>query len=143
MTNNEEIKMSAPCGIYCGDCPAYTCKDDPALMEQLINGGMKREHLPCKGCREMEGNCLHIDGQCANYICTTERQHDFCCDCKDFPCEKLNPAVDRAARLPHNMKMFNLCTIKNHGHAKWLEKLPEIKTRYYTGKISFGKGPQI
>lgn len=142
MKTTDDITLVAPCGIYCGDCAAYRAKDDPAVMETLVSAGFKRES--CPGCRPLEGNCPFNVDTCENYTCAAGRGIDFCFQCQDFPCVKLNPTAYRADRLPHNMKMFNLCCIKREGVAKWLEQLPEIKQRYYKGKITvFGKGPQL
>ncbi|WP_353740044.1 DUF3795 domain-containing protein [Desulfoscipio gibsoniae] len=80
---------------------------------------------------------------CATYACVTGRGLDFCFECPEFPCAKLNPAADRADVLPHNIKLFNLCCIEKQGLAKFLEKLPEIRQRYYQGKMIIGKGPQL
>ena len=82
-------------------------------------------------------------GTCETYACITKRGFTFCFECQEFPCPKFNPASDLAGILPHNLKVFNLCTIKRHGLAKFLEREPEIKKRYYQGKMAIGKGPQI
>jgi hypothetical protein len=55
----------------------------------------------------------------------------------------LHPCADRAGILPHYCKVFNLCTIKNIGLEGFIGKSPEIKKRYYTGKMEIGKGPQL
>ncbi len=55
----------------------------------------------------------------------------------------IDPAADMASILPHNIKVFNLCYIKEHGLSKCLEKASEIRRKYFTGKMIIGKGPQI
>jgi hypothetical protein len=105
--------------------------------------GLKREALPCAGCRPLQGNCPAIGSTCETYACIAERGHRFCFECPEFPCARLNPAADKADFLPHNLKMFNLCSIQRQGIARWLEKLPEIKQRYFRGKMAIGKGPQF
>jgi len=37
----------------------------------------------------------------------------------------------------------SLCCIKEQGLTKWLQKAPEIKQRYFSGKMALGKGPQL
>ncbi|MHB8158516.1 MAG: DUF3795 domain-containing protein [Desulfocucumaceae bacterium] len=143
MKTTEEIALVAPCGIYCGDCPPYMAKDNPKLKEYLISKGFKEENLPCSGCRSIKGKCPVISDTCETYACVAERKVDFCFQCADFPCGKLNPAADRADVLPHNLKIFNLCCIQQQGLDKWLEKAAEIKQRYYKGKMAVGKGPQL
>lgn len=142
MKTADKKTLVAPCGIYCGDCGVYKVKDDPTLRE-LIPKSLNWNGVPCPGCRPIEGNCQYTDGICATYACVTEHNLDFCFECPEFPCTKLNPSADRANILPHNMKLFSLCCIKQQGLAKFIEKSPEVKQRYYGGKMVIGKGPQL
>ena len=137
-----ETTQVAPCGINCGGCEAYLAKDDPIVSDRLLAGGFKKEKLPCTGCRVSKGKCVVIEATCETYACITGRGFEFCFECPDFPCSKLNPAADKASVLPHNTKVFNLCFIQRHGLAKFLKEAPEIKRRYYIGKMEIGKGPQ-
>jgi hypothetical protein len=148
MKKTEEIMAAAaPCGISCGDCVLFHAKDDPALREALtakgLTKGLKKESLSCPGCRPAKGNCPAIDGVCETYVCIEKRGFEFCYECPDFPCERLNPAADRADVLPHNLKVFNLCFIQKHGLEEFLKKAPDIKRRYYRGKMVIGRGPQV
>jgi len=144
LKEKDDITLAAPCGTYCGECEAYKAKDDPVLMERMMNSKiLKKDMLPCPGCRPIKGNCLAVDGTCVTYACVTEHDVDFCFECPEFPCAKLNPSADRAEILPHNIKVFNLCCIKHQGLAKFLESIPEIRQRYYSGKMVIGKGPQL
>jgi len=99
--------------------------------------------LPCAGCRSVDGKCPAVGDICATYTCTLEHEVDFCFECPGFPCGKLNPSADRANKLPHNMKVFNLCYIKNYGLEKFVAQQPEIRKKYYNGKIIIGNGPHI
>jgi hypothetical protein len=143
MRQADEITLVAPCGMHCGDCRAYRAKDDLSIMQDMIAKGVRKEILPCSGCRPLKGNCPFIVGTCETYACIDKRGFELCFECPEFPCAKLNPAADRANVLPHNMKVFNLCFIKQQGLAKWLVKLPEITQRYYRGRMVIGKGPQL
>jgi len=139
----EDFTLIAPCGLNCDDCGAYKAKDDPAIMEYLISKGMQKEKLPCPGCRPISGNCVVLSDTCETYTCVIERKVDYCFECKEFPCFKLSPTIDRANELPHNMKIFNLCCIKHQGVEEFLKRNSEIRLRYYKGKMVIGKGPQI
>jgi hypothetical protein len=139
----EMLRAAAPCGILCSDCGPFLAKNDPAVLEACVARGIPRDRLPCPGCREVKGFCPVIEGQCATYACLTERGHEFCFECPDFPCEKLNPAADRAEVLPHNLKVFNLCFIRRHGLEAWLKAAPEIKKKYYRGRMEVGQGPRL
>lgn len=143
MKTTDDITMVAPCGINCGDCECHRAKDDTALMDYLVTRGISREKLPCPGCRSIRGNCPVIGGTCETYSCAAGRGADFCFQCQDFPCDKLNPSADRANVLPHNLKVFNLCCIQHQGLSKFQEKSAEIKQRYYRGKMAVGRGPQL
>jgi len=143
MKTTEEITLVAPCGLHCGDCGVYKVKDDPSLREIIDSCSANWNGDPCPGCRQIKGNCLGVDGTCETYACVTERGLDFCFECPEFPCAKLNPAAERANVLPHNIKVFNLCCIKEQGLVRWLEKAPVIKQKYFRGKMVLGKGPQL
>jgi hypothetical protein len=141
MTTTEEISLVGPCGINCSECECFKAKDDPALMEYMVSKGIK--NLPCLGCRPIEGKCPVIGCTCETYSCATQHNIDFCFECSEFPCDRLNPAADRANVLPHNLKVFNLCCIKQQGLTKFLEKSTDIRKKYYSGKMVIGNGPQI
>jgi hypothetical protein len=143
MPVKEELVLVSPCGIYCGECAAFKVKDHPEMLPVLVANGIKAESLPCPGCRAVDGNCLHLESRCENYICAEEHQVSMCYECDDFPCNKLCPSADRANVIPHNMKMFSQCYIQKHGIQAWIAKLPEIRKRYYQGKITYGKGPLL
>jgi hypothetical protein len=143
METNERINLVAPCGIDCGTCELYLCKDNQQLFAYLLGKGIPEEKLPCTGCRNIEGNCPVIGSKCATYVCITEKNVEFCTHCSDFPCSKLHPAADRADVLPHNLKVFNLCTIQRSGVEGFIELSAEIKNKYYKGKMGIGKGPEL
>ncbi len=162
MGTADEKNMVAPCGLYCGRCAVYLAKDDPAIMEFLVSTGLNRDKLPCQGCRQQEGKCIGVGmtketwpngpatGPCETYICSIKHGVDFCFECQEYPCTKLQPCSDMADVLPQNMKVFNLCYIERHGLRGFIEKDSELKEfpglfykRYYFGKMVIGKGPQI
>lgn len=137
------FEMTAVCGISCANCECHTAKDSPPLLDYLVGVGIPAEKLPCMGCRSLKGNCPVLGETCATYVCAHKRGVEFCFECVDFPCEKLNPAADRANVLPHNLKVYNLCTIKNRGLAKFSEEAGMVKQKYFKGKMLVGKGPEI
>lgn len=54
----------------------------------------------------------------------------------EFPCAKLQPLADRAERVPHALKIFNLRMIQKMGVEKWAtEYSKQIFTDYYTRKL--------
>jgi hypothetical protein len=113
------------------------------MMDRLVAKGIPREKLPCEGCRNIGGECPVISGKCETYACVGQKSVDFCFECDDFPCSKLCPSSDRADVLPHNLKVFSLCTIKRIGVEGFVKESLLIKQRYYEGKMEIGKGPQL
>ncbi len=138
----ERIKLVAKCGIDCGVCEMYMCRDNQELMDYLVSAGIPKEILPCEGCIPGGGRCPVLKGRCATYECADKKGVSYCCDCEDFPCMKLAPSSDRAGKLPHNTKVFNLCTIKRDGIEEFIQKSMEIKHLYFKGKMEIGAGPQ-
>lgn len=143
MLREERALLVAPCGIDCGICEMHMCKDNPQLLQYFLSKGYPQEKLPCKGCRSIEGHCPVIGCECETYRCVKKKEVDFCYECQDFPCGKLNPAADRAELLPHNLKVFNLCAIENSGLDNFVNTSAVYKQKYYKGKMSVGKGPQL
>jgi hypothetical protein len=68
---------------------------------------------------------------------------DFCFECSDFPCNKLQPLAEGAPRYPHNLKVYNLTAIKNCGIEAWAAEVGQIRKRYFDGKFKIGAGPQL
>jgi len=55
---------------------------------------------------------------------------------------RLLPSPHALGKLPHNMKLFNLCRIQAVGLQRWAEdEAAEIRVRYFTGKFKPGHGP--
>lgn len=127
----------------CGGCPAHTCKDNPQMLEAIRSRALNKELVPCNGCRDNKGLCAFHEGECATYECVQKKGVTFCFECDEYPCSKLYPCADRAEVLPHNMKILNLTYIQKHGIKGFLKQYQDIFMRYYKGKMSIGKGPQV
>ncbi|MGD9155635.1 MAG: DUF3795 domain-containing protein [Bacillota bacterium] len=142
MMNKKDL--ISPCGLDCFNCPIYegniyeTSKKDLAIQT-----GVPEDVVSCKGCIEQKGHCPGCQ-DCETYVCVTGKGLQFCYECDDFPCFKLQPAVDGANFFPHNMKVYNLCRMKAIGVEKWAEdEATLIRKKYYTGKFKVGSGPQL
>jgi hypothetical protein len=122
MKITDENILAAPCGLYCGECSDYKAGK-------------------CPGCRMVKGYCLNVEGLCDTFACADGRGVEFCYECDDFPCNRLSPAADMASIIPQNIKVFNLCFIQKQGLQAWIAQAPEIRKRYFQGKIVIGKGP--
>ena len=146
MEREELLKKVAPCGLLCYTCTA--AKDgaiqnhSQALLRLLENfdGFAERfsDHEPrlknypafkdvlqmftgarCEGCRS--GKCMFPG--CPVFPCIMQKGHDFCLECEEFPCDKVN--FDRSVKakwLMANRRMreigvqtyFNECKDKSH-----------------------------
>jgi len=136
-------KLTAPCGIDCFNCEMF--EDNITEEMQKFLAQYKKADpasIKCKGCRV--SGCLVMPGECATKKCADARGIEFCHQCDEFPCGKLQPCVDGSEKYPHNLKLFNLCRIKQAGLEKWAaEESANIRRRYKTGKFHVGLGPVI
>ena len=133
-------KWTAPCGLDCFNCPMYLAGEDKELRAKISRDeGIPFEKAFCLGCRNGEKGThafLNMTEPCNVYKCTEEKGILFCCDCSDFPCDYLHPYADKASRVPHNTKVFNLCLIKTMGLESWAEtKAKSVKDTYFKGKF--------
>ena len=87
----ERERLVAPCGIDCGNCQLHMAAGKPELIESLVARGIPREKVPCAGCRNIEGKCPVIQGDCETYACVTKHAVEFCFECGEYPCGKLLP----------------------------------------------------
>lgn len=143
MQHTERTTLVAPCGIDCGICELYTCRYNQQLYAHLLSRGIPKERIPCNGCRSIQGNCPVIPSTCDTYLCVKEKDVQFCYECNEFPCVRLHPSADRADVLPHNLKVYNLCTIRQKGIEKFIEGSSGTKQTYYKGKMKVGSGPLL
>lgn len=104
----------APCGIYCKRCP-----------------GIK--FYKCTGCRDKKGQVKDFP-VCKTYECVTSKGYEFCYECDEFPCQKLQPIVNFEIFLPHNSKVYNLLMIKKLGLDEWNKICEQQADMYYEGK---------
>ena len=135
-------KLTAPCGLDCFNCEIYEKNITEEMKKQFALKIKKDpEEIPCRGCR-LEKGCKHLGQPCETLKCIEEKKLEFCFQCEEFPCVKLQPAKEGADRFPHNFKLFNLCRIKAVGVEKWAEEEAKlIRQRYYLGKFIPGTGP--
>ena len=138
------LQMTAPCGLDCFNCVFFLANENEEAMAELIKINrlmdIPVEMMLCQGCRNQKGLIkLHAnistrseDQPCPAYGCSGERGFDFCYECGDFPCDHLHPYSDRADKVPHNTKVFNLCLIKKMGLEKWAQhKAAKVRETYF------------
>jgi len=135
-------ELTAPCGLACFLCDVYEDNLTDELAESMhVKLGVPKKEIACKGCRQQNGKHFHLPQGCATLDCVKAKGVTLCCDCNDFPCAFLAPTADKAALLPHNIKLYNLCRIKKSGLERWIdEEAGQIRKKYFTGKFVMGRG---
>jgi hypothetical protein len=134
------LQMTAPCGLDCFNCPMYLANENEKLrniISERLN--ISLEKAVCKGCRNEKGTIafVNMSKPCSIYTCNEKRGSSFCCDCSEFPCDRLHPYADKASQFPHNTKVFNLCLIKKMGLEAWAKKKAKaVKDTYFKGKFT-------
>jgi hypothetical protein len=135
-----DLNHIAPCGLDCVNCELFKANGNRQAWERVAaKTGKSPEESACLGCRDGNG-CVYFSG-CETLACVKERGLDFCSDCADFPCQRLQPMAEGAAFYPHNFKIYNLALIKARGPEALLSEAPRIRKLYYTGKFKIGAGP--
>lgn len=143
-------ELTAPCGLDCFNCIAYLANDNEEFRKQVASLGIPYEEAACAGCRKDNGcRFLQASGflpkseygstpnRCKVFLCVSSKGFETCADCSDFPCDNLQPFADKAAILPHNMKVFNLALIKKMCVEKWAqEKAKLVRDRYFGEKFN-------
>jgi len=136
-------KLTAPCGIDCFNCEMF--EDNITEEMQRFLAQYKKvdpSTIKCHGCRV--SGCLLLPGECPTRQCAAAKGVEFCHQCSEFPCTKLQPCLDGGDRYPHNFKLFNLCRIRQVGLEKWAEEeSAAIRARYKNGKLQIGGGPVL
>jgi len=148
MNAQELTNLTAVCGIDCFSCEFFHSNVDeffstmpPEKKAIFASRGMTVEKVRCNGCKN--GGCTTIGGKCDTLECAKEKKIEFCYECGQFPCSRLQPLADYAATAPHNLKVYNLMTIKNRGIEAWAAEIKDIRRKYYYGKFKIGAGPQM
>lgn len=124
MTTAEKVASTAPCGLDCFNCAAHEANITAEYRARTVAlFGVAPEETSCKGgCRAMRGRCLWAGGSCATYACVERKGVTWCFECDEFPCGRLMPSKDSAAKdYLHNFKLFNLCRMRAVGVECWAE----------------------
>lgn len=104
------FESSAYCGLYCEACPKY-----------IETRAGEATESPCEGCRSkvVSGWCA----ECSIKSCAREKEHEFCIECSDYPCEML-VEFKEDPQWPYHMDVFeHLEMIQASGEDKWREAM--------------------
>jgi len=92
----QENKMIAVCGLDCSECDIFQAPNNPEIAQQIVdwfrkkrNIEVKIEDIRCLSCRG--DRTKHWSPDCWILKCCVDKKGlEFCYQCEDFPCEKLN-----------------------------------------------------
>ena len=107
----------AACGLHCDKCTIHLRAEEELEYWRKQNADL--EKIRCDGCRsDRKGS--HWSPDC-NILqcCVYDRDHDFCSQCADFPCKKLE---EWAKDFEH--------------HARAVERLKEMKEKGAEGYLA-------
>ncbi|MGD8545355.1 MAG: DUF3795 domain-containing protein [Candidatus Bathyarchaeota archaeon] len=110
MDKDDDNKLAAPCGLYCGACIDY-----------LI-------YKNCHGCGCNCGICAAAEHheRCEIYrCCVKQKNHETCKDCEELPCSTLIRFCYNPVWLHHLPVIENLRRQRDIGKEKWLEEQKE------------------
>ncbi len=116
--NPQEYSLIAPCGMNCALCMAFL-----------------RDINKCQGCRGPDDNKSITKVNCKIKKCEIFKNGDaeFCFECEDFPCDKLEHLDKRYKNKYHMSMITNLKSIKNNGLENFLVDEKEKWTCYGCG----------
>ncbi|MGD8978791.1 MAG: DUF3795 domain-containing protein [candidate division WOR-3 bacterium] len=107
-----------PCGLDCYGCPIRlrTKEELSYWAERKVDP----EKIRCAGCRSPRDE-HHWSPEC-NILecCVYERKHEFCAQCRDFPCQILE--VWASEYEHHSQAISRLKEMKKTGVEAWLQE---------------------
>jgi hypothetical protein len=101
---SEEWDISI-CGLNCARCTILTEKKE------------------CAGCRGPLDE--HWSPGCEFLPCAREKGHDYCFECDEFPCEKLE-AFAADGYEHHHLAVENMKRMREVGLEAWLAEQPKV-----------------
>lgn len=105
MQSEGNLKLAAPCGLYCGVCSNY------------VDGG-------CHGCGCQANDCFagkkHL--VCSIYKCTFKKAVQDCSLCEDFPCTELIQFAFDPIMRTHLPVLSNLNRRRKIGIKAWIKE---------------------
>jgi len=106
-----ELKLVAPCGIYCGSCEGIV-----AVMH-----GKDAKDIACCGCLSDKINNW-VRTKCKVRPCVLKRGLESCAFCPDNPCDKIKSVHSWAKGAGNNLKIIRekgMQEFEKQQKAKW------------------------
>jgi len=115
LSDSDDRKLAAPCGLYCGACIDYL------------------EYKSCHGCNCTCGACASSEHhrECDIYKCCMDKGFDTCGGCQELPCSKLIQFCFSPVWFHHLPVVENLRRQKAVGVKKWVAEQREVWSNEY------------
>lgn len=137
------VELASPCGIDCWNCLIYVDNATPQVIEYFSQEYKKSpDDVVCHGCNSEHNGCIVLHGPCKILECLEEKNAKFCFECDTFPCDRLLPLAEHADKRYQNLKLYNLCRMKQVGVENWAHNEADlIRQKYFKGKFVAGDSP--
>lgn len=114
-----EYEHAAPCGLFCGACPALMANKQDLVSEFAMRCGLSECDVICHGCRSDTNAVFCKD--CQFKACIRSMGVDYCFECQEFPCQKL---IDfkNDPEPHHSLVIQNLVAMRVVGVEGWVEE---------------------
>jgi len=93
---NKHNQLIAACGLNCSECDIFRAPNNPEIAQEIVDWFKKEkdtevkiEDIRCLGCKGDRKK--HWSPDCWILKCCVDKKGlEFCNQCADFPCEKLD-----------------------------------------------------
>lgn len=108
-----ENHMIAYCGLDCSECEAYLAtqanSDEQlaavaAKWSKMFGESMAPAHIICDGCRAIARRSFYCENLCEIRKCCIGKQHEYCIECADFSCDKVEVIVGHNPQARENLE---------------------------------------
>ena len=113
------------CGLNCAKCDIYRAYHGNEKLQDGIIEWFREEHneeiqpeqIRCEGCRGSLN--IHWSPECKMMLCARKKGLQYCLECEDFPCTKVNKFSSDGASH-HKRTIENLKKMKEIGLKAWI-----------------------
>jgi len=93
---NKHNQIIAVCGLNCSECDISQASNNPEIAQEIVDWFKKEkdtevkiEDIRCSGCKGDRKKHWSLDCWILK-CCVDKKGLEFCNQCADFPCEKLD-----------------------------------------------------
>jgi hypothetical protein len=116
-----ESRYDAYCGLYCGGCTAFLATKENNVATLAREWNMEENDVKCLGCKSQ--TTAKFCTVCPLKECARDKGLEFCGECREYPCQKLE-GFRNAEKFPYHSEVYdNLAEIKKQGLQNWLKHM--------------------